>query len=227
MHYFYINEDLGIIKDSNFHHIKNVLKMRTGDNIIVCFSNLCYEAVIEVKEKEILYKKLELIKKEETLNITLFQGMLKGNKIETTIKYATMFGAKDIYLTKMLRSIQKEQPSNNKQSRYETIAKEASMLSKRSSIPNINWCNNIMDYDFSQFDLVILADEEEKSLHLKSLKISSKDNIAIIIGPEGGLDLRERDFFKSINAKIVTFGQNILSSEIACIYILSALTVLT
>jgi 16S rRNA (uracil1498-N3)-methyltransferase len=107
------------------------------------------------------------------------------------------------------------------------IVKDASMLSKRSSIPKVDYLADLMKFDFSKFDLVIVADEEEKALHIKTLKINKDSKIAIIIGPEGGLDLRERAFFKAINAKIVTFGANILASEIASIYLLSVLSVLT
>lgn len=222
---YFLNEDSGVIADQDAHHIKQVMRMKTGDTIIVCVNGKCMEASIDIQKNDVKYHVIKPLEKIETLDITLFQGMPKGNKIETTLKYATMYGASKIVCVDMMRSIKSGVPSENKQKRYQMIMKEASELAHRFDIPKLDYAKSIKDVHWDTYDLVLLADEDEKTVvlndaipvYLKSVKI------ALIIGPEGGIDPEERSYLKEHHAKLISLGHNILSSEIASIYALSVL----
>jgi len=81
----------------------------------------------------------------------------------------------------------------------------------------------------SEFDLVIVAYEEEKIVTLKDeLKKlndtyikSSNLKIGVVIGPEGGLDKEEVEELKQDGAKVITLGERILRTETASVAILS------
>ncbi|MBN2268260.1 MAG: RsmE family RNA methyltransferase [Acholeplasmataceae bacterium] len=222
---YFLEENKGLITGQDAHHIKQVMRMKTGDIIIVCVDGACFESSITIHKDEVSYEIIKTLKNQETLDITLFQGMPKGNKIEITLKYATMYGIAHLVLVDMKRSIQGGKPSEQKQKRYHMIMKEASELSHRFSIPTLEYIEGLENVKWNRYDLILLADEDEKTTtlndaipeHLKSLKI------ALIIGPEGGIDLKERVYLKQHNAKFISLGSNILSSEIASLYALSIL----
>lgn len=213
--YFY-KEDL--------FHIKNVMRMKSGDKVELCLDNKCFLASINIGET-VSYEYIEDIAFEQTLNITLVQGILKGSKLDTTIKYSTIFGAKNIILTEFERSIAKLKNSDHKIDRYIQIAKEAAELSHREMIPHISVSDSLKRIDFKSFDLVILADEEEKELSIKDIKdkISIESSVCIIIGPEGGISNNERLYLKNIGASLITLGKYIYPAEIAAISLLEQL----
>jgi len=102
--------------------------------------------------------------------------------------------------------------------RWQKISEVAAKQSGRDIIPKINnvislkdICNMILEYD-----IVLLAYENEKINTLKNelLKLNKKNlKIAIIIGPEGGLETEEVNLLKDNGAKIITLGKRILRTE--------------
>lgn len=215
--------------ENDYHHIKNVMRMNDGDLVVVCFENKCYKASLKFLNNDINYKILEEISSDDFLDVTLIQGYLKGSKIETTVKYATIFGASQIILTEFERNVAKLKNSEHKLKRYNQISKEAAELARRNNVPEIKAITKLKDINYNEFDLIILADEEEETLTINKLDLEKYKNkkIAIIIGPEGGISNTERLFFKEINAKSVTLGKYIYPAEIASIKLLAVMTNIT
>lgn len=223
---YFLSLDTGKITGQDAHHIKKVLRMQVGDEIIVCAKGICHIARISAIEDDVFYEKIIELESPNTMDVTLIQGMPKGSKIETTLRYATMFGVSSFILVDMVRSIHAEKPSANKIKRFEMIIKEASELAHRFSMPTFEFKTKLQDIDYQSYDLVILADEKERAKPLiealpKSIK---RLKIALIIGPEGGIDDRERSYLKAQKAVLVSLGSNILSSEIAALYPLSVIS---
>lgn len=88
------------------------------------------------------------------------------------------------------------------------------IIPKIEKIQNIKTlCENIKDYD-----LVLLAyeNEEERSFKEELQKIKNtkeKLKIAIIIGPEGGIDEEEVNVIEKAGAKVISLGKRILRTE--------------
>ena len=100
----------------------------------------------------------------------------------------------------------------------------AAKQSKRDLIPEVNSLINIKSLcdEIKNYDLVLLAFENEENNTLKEelLKIKSTKeeiSIAIIIGPEGGIEDREVKLLEDSGAKIVTLGKRILRTETAAL----------
>lgn len=214
--------DNGNFYKEDLHHIKNVMRFKTDDEVILCNDRKCFVAKLIINE-EISYQKLTEITTKESLNITLIQGNLKGTKLETTIKYATIFGASEIIITDFERSIAKISNVNNKISRYFKIAKEAAELAHRSFIPEISFKSSLKQIDYSKYNKLLLADEDENVELIINTKVTPNDAICLVVGPEGGISSKERKILKDQGFKTVSFGPFIYPAEIAAI---SALTTL-
>jgi 16S rRNA (uracil1498-N3)-methyltransferase len=223
---YFLNEDTGVISNQDAHHIQNVMRLKDGAEIIVCFNEQCHIATIKSVGKEVFYQKNHQLEQPEILNITLVQGMPKHPKSDFVCKYATVFGVKNIIFVPMKRSIVKLENETNKLTRLERIAKEAAELAHRANVPTIQMHQKLNDIAFKAFDFIIFADEDETNQTLEAcLSYAKKEmKIAIVIGPEGGIDDEERKFMASLSAEFVSLGSNVLPTEAAGLYVLSCLT---
>jgi len=97
------------------------------------------------------------------------------------------------------------------------VAYEAAKQCGRGIIPEIADLTTFKAADMDRHDLIIIAYEDEKGNTLKSLlKANPKaKDIAIVIGPEGGLEKAEVDMLTQKGGKAVTLGPRILRTETA------------
>ncbi len=231
-----INENKAKIIGEDVNHIANVLRLKKEEKIIICDKDENISYVAKIKEINREYIKCEIIEQileniESNVNIDLYQGLPKIDKMEYIIQKATELGVRDIYPVITKRCIVKldEKLKTKKIERWQKIAEVAAKQSKRDYIPKIenainleNICQNIEKYD-----IILLAYEDEANNTLKhELKIlaenkTQKIKIGIIIGPEGGLDIEEVNKLKEAGAKIITLGKRILRTETASLVILS------
>jgi len=219
---YFVKELNGVIKNQDAHHIKRVMRMRDHDEIIVCANKQCILASIMIGEKDVRYKEIKKLSDVKHYHVTLLQGLPKKNKMDFVSKYATVYGASALIFSGMDRSIIKLENKVHKLNRLETIAKEASELAHRFDIPEISMFEKLKDVNFSDFDEIIVCDEDEEQTDIKSIKpLDYQKKYLLIIGPEGGISHKEREFFKSLDAKFITLGHYILPTEAAALSALS------
>lgn len=238
MYNFFINnnnftDDKAIINGEDVNHIKNVLRMEIGTKIYTTNSDshLKYlSEIISISSEEVICKIIEEIPSTELpINITLFQGLPKADKLEFIIEKATELGVSSIVPVEMRFSIAKIKNEDQKNTRWNKIAESAAKQSKRNMIPKVEFTIDTKELlnRMADFDLVLVAYENESKQSLKDvLKDLEKDkikNIAIIVGPEGGVDNKELEAFVSNGAKCVSLGKRILRTETAPITLLSML----
>lgn len=226
------------IEGNDYNHIKNVLRKSINDELNICNSEnsknyLC--KIIDINDKQvILHIENEIESNSESnINITIFQGLPKAEKMELIIQKATELGVTTIVPTIMKRCVVKveEKDKQKKVVRWQKIAEVAAKQSGRDKITQIeefknikNICEKIKDYD-----AVLLAYENEKNNSIKReiqlLKEMHKDEykIAVIIGPEGGMDAEEVELLQTVGAKVVTLGNRILRTETVSLTITSIL----
>ena len=225
-----------IINGDDVNHIINVLRMKKGDEIQVCNQETGdnYNAQIMLYTKnEVECEIIEKINKttESNVNITLFQGLPKFEKMELIIQKNTEVGVKRIVPVIMERTVVKidEKVASKKLERWQKIAEIAAKQSMRDIIPNIDNITKLKDIDTTEYDVVLVAYENEEHNKLKdelqklNKKIESINsnnneenfNIAIVIGPEGGISEKEIELLAEKNAKFVSLGRRILRTETA------------
>ena len=220
------NEEIWIT-GSDVNHIKNVLRKKIDDKINICNSDTQknYECVIKnIEENKIVCKILDEVKSlaESNLNITIFQGLPKSDKMELIIQKATELGVKTIVpvITKRTVIKLKDKDKQNKVDRWRKIAEVAAKQSGRDIIPTIENIINIADIKFDEFDKIFVLYENEEKISIKDeieqLKNDNKEelNIGIVIGPEGGFAESEIEQLKlNQNVSVITLGKRILRTE--------------
>lgn len=220
------NEEIWIT-GSDVNHIKNVLRKKIDDKINICNSDTQknYECVIKnIEENKIVCKILDEVKSlaESNLNITIFQGLPKSDKMELIIQKATELGVKTIVpvITKRKVIKLKDKDKQNKVDRWRKIAEVAAKQSGRDIIPTIENIINIADIKFDEFDKIFVLYENEEKISIKDeieqLKNDNKEelNIGIVIGPEGGFAESEIEQLRlNQNVSVVTLGKRILRTE--------------
>ncbi|MFI3252054.1 MAG: RsmE family RNA methyltransferase [bacterium] len=221
--------ELNIISSNDVFHISKVIRSKVNDKIIVCNNEEAHiVSITNITEKEVHFTKEEQLRSNElNTNITLLQGIPKGDKLDDIIMHSTELGVSNILIGNFIRSIAKieEKKKEHKLTRFRKIAKEAAEQSHRNVIPNIE----VVDYkkiDYTKYDLLVLLDEDEakkiKSLNLKDVYNNQK-NILFVVGPEGGIDSKERDFFVKNNFVLISLGKRILRTQTASLSFLSML----
>ena len=220
------NEEIWIT-GSDVNHIKNVLRKKVDDKINICNSDTQknYECVIKnIEENKIVCKILDEVKSlaESNINITIFQGLPKSDKMELIIQKTTELGVKTIVpvITKRTVIKLKDKDKQNKVDRWRKIAEVAAKQSGRDIIPTIENIINIADIKFDEFDKIFVLYENEEKISIKDeieqLKNDNKEelNIGIVIGPEGGFAESEIEQLRlNQNLSVVTLGKRILRTE--------------
>lgn len=234
-----IKKDKIYLIGEDVNHIKNVLRSKIGEKIEICDSEHLqdYECkILELKKEEVI---CQIIRKKEenvesNIEVTIFQGLPKADKMELIIQKAVELGVTSIVPTEMKRCIVKLETKDKlkKIQRWQKIAEVASKQCGRSQIPVIQEVTNekIICQEIEQYDIVLVAYEKEENNSLKKeLKIlkemcktkEQKIKIGIIIGPEGGIASEEIKLLEENGAKVITLGKRILRTETVAFHMLS------
>lgn len=223
-----------VITGDDVNHIKNVLRMKVGEEIAVSNGEdgKEYRCGIASIGDEIVCT-LRFIKEdgvELPTKITLFQGLPKADKMELIVQKAVELGAYEVVPVSMTRSIVKldDKKQKTKITRWQSIAEAAAKQSKRSIIPQIQPVMTMkqalsyakeMDMLFVPYEL---ADDMEKTRELFE-EVKPGQHIGFFIGPEGGFDEAEIQLALDSGAQPITLGKRILRTETAGMTVLSIL----
>ena len=225
------------ITGSDVNHIKNVLRMRPGEKILVSTGGEkeYHCAVSDFPEGEVLAAVEEVTAADRELpsGIVLFQGLPKGDKMELIIQKAVELGATEIVPVEMKRCVVKldRKKAEKKAERWQTIALGAAKQSKRMQIPTVH-----MPVTFQQA-LAMMAESDVRLMPYENAEgmegtrkilesIEPGESIAILIGPEGGIDEAEVEMAMKEKVEPITLGKRILRTETAGMTVLSILVYL-
>lgn len=218
-------------------HIKNVLRKIPGDIIEICNRETgnAYKCEIEKIEEDIIINKIirAIDSDKNKIKIDIYQGLPKADKMELIIQKSVELGANAIIPVEMKRCVVKldNKSENKKIERWQKIAESAAKQSGRNNVPQIKNITTISEIaeKIPEYDILIVAYENEKNNYIKKELTELKEQIqekeeitiAIVIGPEGGLEEKEVDILKQAGAKIITLGERILRTETVALNMLS------
>jgi 16S rRNA (uracil1498-N3)-methyltransferase len=234
---FYVTNpriEKGILKieGSEVRHIRRVLRLKAGDEMVVFDGSAKeYEGTIIEESPSSVAIRIQNIfssKRESPLEITLAQSLLKGEKMDYLIQKATELGVIEIIPFFSTRSIPLFEKSKGlkRYHRWKRIAIEASKQCGRGVIPKIE---PLQDYSeilpIASKDTLRLVLWERGGKKLKEVLRGSKEKgkIFFIVGPEGGLSQEEVEHAKKEGFISVSLGERILRSETAGLCLLSVL----
>ncbi len=232
-----INGDkIHIIGDDAFH-ISRSLRMAAGEHITVCDENATeYDCVLEEFLPDKVVGRIESSKSSETeppFVAHIYQGLPKGDKLETVIQKSVECGASAITTFESEFCIAKSKPDaeKNKVERRSRIAAEAAKQSGRALLPKVYATVSFdkMLEEASGADIKLFCYEAEGTLPIgKQLKtalprVNERPSVAIVVGPEGGFSKKEAEKAEKAGFMMCGLGKRILRTETAATFALSCL----
>lgn len=222
-----------VITGSDVNHIRNVLRMKPGEEISVSngIDGKEYRCGIETfTEKEVICT-LRFIKEdgvELPSRIYLFQGLPKADKMELIVQKAVELGVHEVIPVAARRCVVRldAKKAAGRVGRWQGIAEAAAKQSKRGIIPNVHPVMDMreaVDYARSMDVKLIPYELAEDMRHTKDIieKIQPGEDIAVFIGPEGGFEQSEIEAALEAGIEPVTLGRRILRTETAGLTVLS------
>ena len=213
------------LSNSDMHHIKNVMRMKENDKVEVVYDKKTYlcnlDNNLELHIESVIDEDKELPKE-----IIAIIGLVKEQKMDLVLQKLTELGVSKIIPVNMERSIVKldTKKEDKKLIRWNTICKEASEQSKRNTIPIVNNVINFKDIINIEADLKLCCSVSEKDNIISNyLSNNNYNSVSFVIGPEGGLTLKEENYLKENNYNLVSLGSLVFRMETACIYMASIL----
>lgn len=222
-----------IITGKDVNHIKNVLRMKTGDEISVSngVDGKEYRCGIEEISEEEIVCTLRFIKEdgiELPSKIYLFQGLPKADKMEFVIQKAVELGVYEVIPVSCRRAVVKldAKKEKSKIARWQGIAEAAAKQSKRGIIPEIKNVMTMKEAVAYSKKCQVRLIPYELSEDMKETKriidgLKPGEDIAVFIGPEGGFEETEITQAMESGMIPVTLGKRILRTETAGMTVLS------
>ncbi|MED5579388.1 MAG: RsmE family RNA methyltransferase [Nitrospinota bacterium] len=228
------NEDkLITIGGDEAHHIREVLRMQSGEECRVGNSNgQEYFSKIEsiTKEKIVLRVVDEIMNsKKSSIRISLGIPLIKGDRFEKVLEKGTELGV-DIFYPLTLERCEVRIPEKRKKQREERwnrIIYESSRQCNRIPPPIKKPLLNLEEFIFEtrKDDLKIFGyiGENQQILHdaLRIDKSEKRISISVLTGPEGDLSPNESERVIQAGFIPVSLGPRILRADTAPISIIS------
>ena len=240
MHQFFveasqIHDKTVIIEGSDVNHIKNVLRMKIGEELSVSngVDGREYRCGIVGMEENRIVCELRFVKEdgvELSSKVYLFQGLPKADKMELIIQKAVELGVYEIVPVETGRSVVRldAKKAVQKTARWQAIAEAAAKQSRRRIIPKVSapltFEQALVKAAPMQVKLIPyeLAEGMERTKQLIA-SLGEGEDIAVFIGPEGGFEKEEVEAAMGMGAQPVSLGKRILRTETAGLCILSVL----
>ncbi len=222
-----------VILGTDVNHIKNVLRMKPGEEISVSdgVDGKEYRCGILAFEEERVLCELRFVKEENvelSSRVYLFQALPKGDKMEWIVQKAVELGVCQVIPVAAKRCIVKldHKKAAAKVARWQGIAEAAAKQSKRAIVPEVT---SVVSFEQAmekarKMDIKLipyeLAENMEKTKTIINGLIPERD-IAVFIGPEGGFEASEITLALENGVEPITLGRRILRTETAGLTVLS------
>ena len=223
-------EQIITLERSTAHYLTKVLRLQAGAELTV-FNGQGYEfsGRLETKEKEVsvYIKGRRYIDCESPLHITLIQGISKGERMDITIQKAVELGVTRIIPVTTQRTVVhlKGDRLEKRMKHWQGIIHSACEQCGRNTLPQlatITPLSSLLDTPIGSLKLLL---SPYAKTSLSSLKPENK-SIALLIGPEGGLQDNEINQALSKGFTAVRMGPRIMRTETAAIASLAVIQAL-
>lgn len=222
-----------VILGNDVNHIKNVLRMKEGDELSVRDgrSGREYRCAVRTLGEDRIYCELRFVKEEGVelpSRVYLFQGLPKGDKMEFIVQKAVELGAYEIVPMAAKRCVVKldEKKAQAKCLRWQGIAEAAAKQSRRAVLPAVH---PVVTFERAlelarELDVKLipyeLAEDMSRTRELIG-GLRPGRSVGVFIGPEGGFEEDEIRRAEAAGAVSVTLGKRILRTETAGMTVLS------
>ena len=226
--------DLLHVTGSDVNHIKNVLRLKPGDEISVRTGQdeREYRYGIEAFTDSEVICRLRFVKEADVelpVKVYLFQGLPKADKMDLIVQKAVELGAAQIIPVQMRRSIVKLDGAKKakRTQRWQTIAEAAAKQSRRAVVPLVREPMSMEEavrFAVQNTETRLLPyelQEEDGSTRELMEGIREGSSLSIFIGPEGGFEPGEVEMAREAGILPISLGRRILRTETAAMVVLS------
>ena len=226
--YFAIHREKNILhlNKDDFNHIKNVMRMKENDKVIVAFEGNSY--ICSLRSDLISCNIDEIFKSDESDNtIIAYIPLLQEEKIDLVLQKGTELGISEFVVVEYERCKYKLPKKNyeKKLLRWNKIIKEASEQCYRTKKPVIEKIITVDDILLNTNVNILCSLVKNGVKHISAILNSDtcNDTIGIAFGPEGGFSEKEEELLIKKGFRRATLGPNVLRTETVLIYLGSVL----
>ena len=230
-----VGEKISVPKEQE-HHMVKVMRMNIEEccEIVDEKEQLYIAKITQLSPVELTIEEHKEQQVELPIDVTIFVGLSKGDKLEIIVQKATELGVHTIVPVEMKRNMVKwtKDKSQKKIERLQKIAQEAAEQSHRLHVPKVLDLMTLKESVIlaKQSTKALVAFEEvakegEAAVFVQTLTLLQKgDSIAFYFGPEGGFDVQEIEYLNSQEIHSYALGPRILRAETAPMYALAAVS---
>jgi 16S rRNA (uracil1498-N3)-methyltransferase len=223
-----INGEQYAISGENAKHISKVLRMKIGESLTLVTPNSvqCSCKITNINSDcvtvDVLYKMP--CENEPDVFVTLYQALPKGDKMEYIIQKCVELGVSRIVPVISARCVSRPDSKSlaKKRERWQKIALQAAMQSRRGIIPQVCDCvsfNSAAELSAQNEKTVIFYEMGGQSV--KTILSDKPKTVGMFIGSEGGFEAGEVEKVISVGGVAATLGRRILRAETAPLAALS------
>lgn len=228
----YVDEDLAVsqrltVDGGAGNHISRVLRLRVGDEVTV-FNGRGGEfgATIEEIRRDTVrigVHEHRNDERESTLNLTLAQGISRGERMDWVVQKATELGVSRIAPVFTERSVVQldEKQAARKVQHWRAIAVSACEQCGRNVVPEIDMPVSV--YGLLEKGVAGTALLLSPGASQRIADVDADGGATVLIGPEGGLAEVEQDAALRSGFKAVRMGPRVLRTETAAVCALTLL----
>ena len=222
-------DNILFLNEDDIHHIKNVMRMKPSQELLVGYSNVIYLCELNLDYKSVNIKS---VYKEGTENIFVlaYIPVLNDEKMSFIIEKGTEMGVSkfvpvNFSHSKFVLSKDKEQ---KKLERWNRIAKEASEQSRRLFAPEVMPISPVDSIESLEGVNILCSLDKENVKPIKEVLNENTlcDKISLVFGPEGGISEAEENILVSKGFIRTSLGNNILRTETVIVNVCSIINYL-
>lgn len=214
------------LEQSDLNHIKNVMRMKENDEIIVVYDNSSY--VCSLNNDLVSANIKEIFKNSETYKrFVVYVPLLSEDKMSFVLQHGTELGITDFVVVQYSHCKYKlpKKDYEKKLIRWNKIIKEASEQSYRIAKPSLDKIINLDELESLENVNILcsLDNSGVKSICQILTKENCNDTISLVFGPEGGLSKVEEDSLVKKGFVKTSLGRDVLRTETVPLMIASIL----
>ena len=206
---FFLNND-------DLNHIKNVMRMKENDEIIVVYDDSSYICNLN---KDLLSANINRLFKMEKLNkiFRVYVPLLNDDKMSYILQHGTELGINEFVVVQYEHCKYKlpKKDYDKKIIRWNKIIKEASEQSYRIHKPILKKIIDVKNIECEKgLNILCSLDKDNVNNICQVLtKNNCYDTINLVFGPEGGLSKQEEDIISEKGFVKTSLGNDVLRTE--------------
>lgn len=214
------------LEPADEHHLFKVLRARPGEPFSVVLGDTEFQCEVAEGGGGLVVGSRPLTG-EPPLQITLFQGLAKGDKMEWIVQKGTELGVTQFVPVATERAVVKldAKKAASRVERWQRIAAEAAGQCRRGRVPDVaplcSWAEAVAQV--ADYDLALVAYEGGGQALSHVTAEPAPKKVALFIGPEGGLSAGEVEAAVAAGAQVISLGPRILRTETAGLVAATAL----